>query len=472
MFTFTIDPELRYSQTSSHPDAAYPELTGIASSVDPGNRVYGAVRDLIASSGWDAGNYGTAQWNPLRRFIAPGNNVVIKPNMVLHSVAGTPLEAIVTHATVVRVIADYALLALRTADGTFEGSVTIADVPLQSADFERICEGAGYNALMDYYQQTGLPVQLLDLRPHRAVIDDDFFILRTEPLPGDPRGSVVFDLGKDSAHYSPGSKREYSIQDYEDSATTRTHQGETHQYNIARTVLDADVIINIAKIKTHNKAGVTLSLKNFIGVNVSKDYLPHFTRGAPEDGGDEYAKRTMYNRATRYVRAFFQRNLSERWAPVWALLRKGARLYEKKRFDRYIPHGGGWYGNDTLWRTIIDVNRIVRFGRVDGSIADVPQRRVLCFGDGVTAGEGNGPLRNTAKHAGLLCMADNAVEMDANTAWVMGFDYRRIPHIANAVEALGDGVRPDPREDVDLGFEPAPGWKSHIERPHRAHAAA
>lgn len=423
--------------------------------------MYAAVRELIASTGWDRARFDTPEWNPFGTFISPGQRVVIKPNMVLHSVAGTALEAIVTHASVVRVIADYALVAIDHGRGG--GTVTIADVPLQSADFQRICDGAGYAALIAHYKAHGLPVELLDLRPHHAVIDDDFFIMRHDKLPGDPRGSVLFDLGRRSAHYAPGSVREYSIQDYEDKATAQTHRGETHQYNIARTVLDADVIINVCKVKTHNKAGVTLSLKNFIGANVSKDYLPHFTRGAPEDGGDEYARRNMYNHVARQVRAFFQRNLGERWAPVWGLLRRGARYYERKRVQ-YIPHGGGWHGNDTLWRTIIDVNRVVRNGRVDGTIAEDPQRTIICFGDGVVAGEGNGPLVNKARPAGLLCVGDEPAAFDASTAWLMGFDYERIPHIRHAVQEWSspdDIVRDD---DTSLRFLPPPGWRAHIER--------
>lgn len=467
MFQHILEPDLHYPADDFGPDERFPELAGIAGATSAANPLYAAVRRLLGQTGWDDASFGTAAWNPLGEYVRPGQTVVVKPNMVLHSVGGTDIRAIVTHASVVRVLTDYALRALQTPGGPLEGRVVIADVPLQSADFPEICRTAGYDTLMAHYRAQGLPVELLDLRPHHAVIDDQFFILRTEPLPGDPKGAVLFNLGTASAHYVPGgSQRNYSIQDYEDRETAQTHRGETHMYKLSRTVLEADVILNVCKIKTHNKAGVTLSLKNFIGANVSKDYLPHFTRGAPADGGDEYARRTAYSFAARQVRAFFQSRLGASWAPAWRLLRTAARRYEKGRFRDYVPHGGGWYGNDTLWRTIIDVNRLVRFGRVDGTVAEAPQRTILCFGDGIVAGEGEGPLRNVARPAGLLCAGDSSADFDARVAAIMGFDYRRTPHLRNAFRLFGgsEGLDAAVAELPDLRFVPAPGWLGHLER--------
>ena len=78
----------------------------------------------------------------------------------------------------------------------------------------------------------------------------------------------------------------------------------------------------------------------------------------------------------------------------------------------------------------------------------------------------------------------------------MGFDWRRIPVLANAVGELAGGVRitgfdGDPESlrvcwidergqrelrfseiELDLGFEPHPGWKGRIEREPAGAAAA
>ena len=68
----------------------------------------------------------------------------------------------------------------------------------------------------------------------------------------------------------------------------RTHAPGRHQYLVAREVIEADVIVNLPKLKTHKKAGVTCALKNLIGINGNKEYLPHHRVGGAERGGDCY----------------------------------------------------------------------------------------------------------------------------------------------------------------------------------------
>ena len=40
-----------------------------------------------------------------------------------------------------------------------------------------------------------------------------------------------------------------------------------NEYLIPNTILEADVIINLPKPKTHRKAGITGAMKNFVGIN-------------------------------------------------------------------------------------------------------------------------------------------------------------------------------------------------------------
>ena len=53
-------------------------------------------------------------------------------------------------------------------------------------------------------------------------------------------------------------------------------------------VLGADAVINIPKLKTHKKSGVTLALKSCIGLTNEKYWLPHYTAGTPAEDGDEF----------------------------------------------------------------------------------------------------------------------------------------------------------------------------------------
>ena len=66
------------------------------------------------------------------------------------------------------------------------------------------------------------------------------------------------------------------------------HQGTIQEYLLCATPIMADVVISLPKMKTHKKTGVTLSIKNFVGITADKNYLPHHTWGSPKHGGDDY----------------------------------------------------------------------------------------------------------------------------------------------------------------------------------------
>ena len=73
-------------------------------------------------------------------------------------------------------------------------------------------------------------------------------------------------------------------------------------YLLPASILKADVFINLPKLKTHRKAGITGAMKNLVGINGSKDWLPHHTAGPREDGGDEYLHRSARKRLVSYLR--------------------------------------------------------------------------------------------------------------------------------------------------------------------------
>jgi hypothetical protein len=145
---------------------------------------------------------------------------------------------------------------------------------------------------------------------------------------------------------------------------------------------------------------------------------------------------------------------------------------------------GAWYGNDTAWRMVLDLYRIVTFARADGTIADSPQRRHLMIVDGIVAGEGNGPLAPSPRRAGCLLLSDDLPAGDAAAACLMGFDPARIALIREALQASGSpGGAPRNGRIVlngasaafsnlaalqGLPFKPPHGWAGHIERVTRS----
>jgi hypothetical protein len=143
-----------------------------------------------------------------------------------------------------------------------------------------------------------------------------------------------------------------------------------------------------------------------------------------------------------------------------------------------------WPGNDTVWRTLLDLNRIVVYADKNGIIRDDPQRRMICLIDGVIGGEGDGPLAPDPVAAGIMMGGMDPVAMDCVAATLMGFDIGKIRLIR---EGLADRERPLPITSVgestiriladdgehdfeqyrrrrNLHFKPHPGWKGFIER--------
>jgi hypothetical protein len=39
--------------------------------------------------------------------------------------------------------------------------------------------------------------------------------------------------------------------------------------------------------------GMTCALKNLVGINANKNWLPHHTEGTPEQGGDQFPAGTL-----------------------------------------------------------------------------------------------------------------------------------------------------------------------------------
>jgi hypothetical protein len=144
-----------------------------------------------------------------------------------------------------------------------------------------------------------------------------------------------------------------------------------------------------------------------------------------------------------------------------------------------------WPGNDTLWRTLLDLNRIVMYADKDGILRDTPQRAQFHLIDGIIGGEGDGPLSPDAVHSQVLVAGKNPASVDAVGAGLMGFDAAKIPLISKAFDdrhhawpvctAALDSIRVRVNgcdmpiqaflDQYHLGFAAHPNWAGHVERP-------
>jgi uncharacterized protein (DUF362 family) len=372
-----------------------------------------SMRGLFEFLGLDADN-------PLGQWIRPGMTVVIKPNWVKHEFGDNEGRYVLfTHPSLLRVLIDATLHALGG-----KGRVVVADAPLQGCDFARLRRQSGLDEMETDYQRA--PVEFLDLRRQWAEIDDDSSYVRSvHPLAGDPRGYSLVDMGPRSRLMCFGVTAGFGVTDYCADNTNGYHRG-THSYLVSNTVLSADLILNIPKLKTHMKTGVTGALKNFVGIIGCKDCLPHFRAGSPRSGGDEYPDGNWLSQAASPVRELLQTR-APLW--MWKMARAGARATSSE-----VVHGGGWHGNDTLWRTIHDLVNIARnYG--EGGIVRTQPRTILTLVDAIVAGEDCGPLKPRPKPCGLLLWGEDPGMVDVACAGVMGFDWQRIPMLSHLCDA-------------------------------------
>jgi len=402
------------------PDTNYPELKGMVATGNGPNIVYDLMRQLMLLMGMDDGHFSTSNWNPLSEIIKRGQSVLIKPNLVHHlHLGGGDYQAVVTHPSLVRCTLDYVALALQG-----EGEITVGDAPLQSADFSEILAKTSLDEIcQDAARRWQIPVRLIDFRLYSVNLDTNRRIIDGSDLEGDPRGYCRVDLG-DRSLLTPfnGQCDLFRVTNYDCREMMRHHNETTHEYLIPQTVLDADVVINLPKLKTHRKAGLTAALKNMVGINGHKDWLPHHRLGSKLQGGDEYSKPSFIKRiGTRLSERIDRDPLSNLSSINRLAARITTGLARRLALDPYFE--GSWHGNDTIWRTVLDLNRLLIFADRYGEMTDFPQRQCLTIVDAIVAGEGEGPLEPDARPCGFLAGGINPVAVDAVLATVIGFDY-------------------------------------------------
>jgi uncharacterized protein (DUF362 family) len=460
------------------PPEKYPEYA--LAGVDPGNQVYGWVREVLSRAGLDQDNYGAPQWNPLGDIVQPGMTVLIKPNTVSHMhEEGKEYFSVVIHPAVLRPVLDYVCLALRG-----RGKIIVADSQVLFGHFEEAMAASGIDRLLAWYRkQASVPIECFDLRTVRGVRTWMYGKWGRKPVNQDPLGFQVVDL-KDESFFRDIDPKRLRIAIASHKKMHEHHSGGRHEYVFPRSVLEADAIINIPKLKTHRRTAITLALKNFMGLPASKACLPHFRTGSVEEGGDQYIYPSWRKRACLVLHDQIQTRSLIPLKFTFAVVKKALWDTHKVIPFKDNVYEAMWYGNDTLWRTLLDINRIVFYADKQGTLRDTPQRANFCLIDGIVGGEGNGPLSPNPRTPGVLLAGYNPAAVDAVAASLMGFDIDKVPLIRRALDESDqrrpvfrgsreqiqvlDGKRTlslkEIQEEVNFAFEPHPNWKGHVER--------
>ncbi|HPG38208.1 MAG TPA: DUF362 domain-containing protein [bacterium] len=406
---------------------------------------YHAVREIFRLLEYDKKHYNTKTWNPLSEIIEPGQTVVIKPNFVLHlNYAGHDIFSSLTHPSIIRAVADYCYIALK---GT--GSVSIVENPQMDCDFNEIERLMSLRSLTQFYKQTaGLDFKIYDTRRlqckmalNKGYYPAESFIYNDK---ADPAGYVTIDLGMDSfLDRLSGIENLYGA-DYDRKFTVENHTNGVHKYCVSRSILKADTVICIPKMKTHKKVGVTLNIKLLVGINGDKNYLAHYRVGSPNNKGDEYPDqlqnttkarrkiyRWMYDHLLTKRRPFFDKLfLSIKFIETQVINFLRLVTFRKKKAIAEKIGGGNWYGNDTAWRMSADLSKILLYANSEGIMQEKPQRKVFSIIDGIVAGEGDGPMSPEPKHVGTLVAGKNILAVDTAAVTFMGFDYKKIKMLA------------------------------------------
>lgn len=263
--------------------------------------------------------------------------------------------------------------------------------------------------------------------------------------------------------------------------TNAHHQGVVHEYRLCRDPLGADVVIKMPRLKTHKKVGLTCALKNPVGINGDKNWLPHHTEGTVAQGGDQFPRDDLRSRTESRCMAFAKRVVHRFPGLAWVLipLKKASRLVFGDTMK--VVRSGNWHGNDTCWRMVL-YPILCLFG-FDGSGARrTSPLRYLAVVDAIVAGEGDGPMSPDAYACGVVMAGTHPVAVDAVAAVLMGFDPWKIPLIREALQQKSGLLPPIELDQIMIEsnveewrgsaetfksgfhFRPHFGWTDAIER--------
>ncbi len=413
--------------------------------------------------------------------------IVIKPNWVMHETDGRfPIEALVTSAVLIDAVIEACLSRYPDVE-----QITIADAPLQSCDWQLLIRQSGIDRLMTKYGERRYPrIRFLDLRAERFVSRGGFLVPVRDDTGGDPLGYQEIELGS-SSFLEPISRESnaFRVADYDPRKLAANHAPGTHRYLVSSTVLASDLLINVPKMKTHQKSGLTGALKNLVGINGDKAFLVHYRTDRHRGDGDEFPPSTpLAVMAQVRVREALQKRRPWLFAlgrMGWKVLKRVSGIHTEGTNENlgraFYVSGGSWYGNGTIWRMIYDLNLISCYAPAQGvALESTPQRRQVVIVDGLVSGEGNGPLQPLPVRSDVVLVSDDAFLADLAIARLMGFDHRKLPLLANyelffrpspppfdpdQVEIELDGCRVHGIAGLPISrqFIPAPGWKGHVE---------
>ena len=357
----------------------------------------------------------------LTNAVITGKKVLLKPNWVRHSKNDEDEWCLRTHDAFLLASLQY-VLRLQPKE------VLIGDAPIQGCQWNNMVSNEFIKAVGDLSNKYKIPVTIKDFR--RVHFDQDLnnTIEQKESL----ENYIIFDVGKKS-YLEPitrSDKNQFRVTVYNPDRFHESHRPGVHKYCITKELFDADVVISIPKVKTHQKAGITAALKNIVGLNGDKDFLPHHRIGGTDQGGDCYPGHNKFRYWSELVLDEANRNKGKWKYKIY--LRIASLLWRLSLPTKVHNTAAGWYGNDTTWRMVMDLNQIVYYGKKDGTLGDKRQRLFFSLSDGIVGGQGNGPLNPEPLALGVVSFTNSSGWNDLAMARLMGMNTDKIPLLVSA----------------------------------------
>jgi uncharacterized protein (DUF362 family) len=357
--------------------------------------------------------------------IGINKKILLKPNWVYHNDNETDKLCLTTHPNIILAVLEF-VLHLKPY------SIIIGDSPIQSCNWELLhsnCFQLKINMLQELYN---IPIAIVDFRNEKW---EQKRILQKNCR--NTSDYVLYDLSTESLLETLSIKNKtFRVGDYDPKVTIKNHKKGTHKYLIAREIIDADIVVNLPKLKTHQKAGITNGIKNHVGAVGEKAYLAHYSSNLSKSGGDCFPGNNFF----RMVAEYFS-EISFKYKGhllYWLLHFTSSMIWRLAPKSKYANLNGAWYGNDTVWRMVLDINKIISFGNLNGKILSIPQRKIITISDAIIAGQGEGPLKPSPHAMGMISVSKNDIFLDFVMAIIMGFDSRKIPLLKSFADAVDD----------------------------------
>jgi len=385
--------------------------------------------------------------------------IMLKPNWVLHDIKASDEMCLRTHDNFLLAVLEY-ILKMKPL------SILIGDAPIQGCYWDKMLSEKLENGIGYLGKKYNTPVIIKDFRRRTFNPSKNNPISERNPL----SEYLIFDLGTNS-YLEPITRNDrqlFRVTNYNPNRLAESHSTGIHKYCITRELFNTDVIISLPKIKTHQKTGVTGALKNIVGLNGDKDYLPHHRLGGTGFGGDCYPGKNYFRYWSELLLDFSNKRQGK--LSYYFGYKASSLLWKLSLPGKNHSIAAAWSGNDTTWRMVLDLNEIVIFGKDDGTIGKKPQRQLFSLCDGIIGGQGDGPLKPEPLPLGFISLTNHSGMHDILMAALMDFDPEKIPLLRSTAKLIRNGqvdlfwkgkkTNFDFIKKYSVITKPPPGWEN------------